>query len=235
MTWSETAILGPMTRIVQFLIRVNSTEPRPDSTLVDDLNMVSKTLNRSANADSTGVFVAVPGATVGTAHADLMAEAPFDAIVELRGDDVSIQAAMNELNQALSVDHGSSAVLSGVEHEFVGGEDAYRLQVFVAASPLLSHNEFIDHWLNRHGNLIRPTRTGPPYKQFHADVTASDAAASLTGSGIRHFAGAAIAGYPDLGSYRRALSNRERMAPIIEDELRFIDHAHSVVGFYRAI
>lgn len=224
-----------MTRIVQFLVRVNSTEPRPDSTLIDRLSVLPETMSRTADADSTGAFVAVPGATRGTAHADLMAEAPFDAIVELRGDDVSIPAAMNELNQALSIDHESSVVLSGVEHEFVGGEEAYRLQVFVAASPLLSHDEFIDHWLNRHGNLIRPTRTGPPYKQFHADLTASEAAATLTGSGIRHFAGAAIAGYPDLDSYRRALSNRERMAPIIEDELRFIDHAHSVVGFYRAI
>ena len=111
-----------MTRIAQFLIRVNPTGPRPDGTLVDRLKVLSETMNRTANADSTGAFVAVPGATRGTAHADLMAEAPFDAIIELRGADMSI-----------------------------------------------------------------------------------------------------------------ALPNRERMAPIIDDELRFIDHANSVVGFYRAI
>ena len=221
-----------MTQIVQFLL---TFEPSTAAESVDRLNGLVSTLAPKAGATSAHVFATVPGATRGTAHADLIAEAPFDAVLEFRGEHVSVEEVVSELTKTFALDLASSAVLSGIEHAFVAGEDAYRLQVFVAASTALTHDEFIDHWLNTHGNLIRPTRTGPPYKQFHADPIDSGAASREFGSGIRHLAGAAVAGYPDVESYQRALGNRERMAPIIEDELRFIDHANSVVGFYRAL
>jgi len=248
---------------VQFLLQLadepanqESTSDREQQNVAAIVEAVGRHNRRTDRAGVVArVLVPVRDATLATAHADLMDEAPFDAVIELTDDrptpvdPVALVAPVNPVDPVALVDElagllrtlevpidlRTSAVLVGTEHIFVAGEDAFRLQVFITAAPALTHDAFVDHWLNRHGELIRPTRTGPPYRQFHAEPAASARAALAIGTGIRHLAGAAIAGYAEVDTYRRALSNRERMAPIIEDETRFIDHARSCVALYRVL
>lgn len=201
----------------------------------------------AGNAHSLGssvtVFEPIPGATRGTAHAELMGETPYDVLVEWTFS-TDVPPAGQEVEELLSsyvasvgdvADHERSGVLIGTEFAFVAGDGAIRLQVFVARLGARNAADFADHWLHRHGALIRPTRTGAPYRQFHADVSASDAAAAAIGFGSCGLAGAAIAGYDTVDAYRAALSNVDRMAPIIEDERLFIDHTRSAVGLYRPL
>jgi hypothetical protein len=93
------------------------------------------------------------------------------------------------------------------------------------------------HWLNRHGWLVKPgaDASGTGCRQFHADPKASSYAARRTALGRHEFEGIAVACYPDADGYLRVMSNADRLAPILEDERRFIDMETSSPGLYETV
>ncbi len=126
-------------------------------------------------------------------------------------------------------------VMRGVPFEAaleIGIEDAPLTRIIEAADGL---GERLAP--NRHGWLVKPgaDASGTGYRQFHADPKASSYAARRTGLGRHEFEGIAVACYPDADGYLRVMSNAERLAPILEDERRFIDMETSSPGLYSTV
>ena len=99
-----------------------------------------------------------------------------------------------------------------------------------APSPTLTRDAFHSYWLEQHARVVRPERSGRRYRQFHADPEASRIVGEAIGLSTHGFEGTASGYMPDLPTFRAAMSNSERLAPILADERRFMDHARTSIG-----
>jgi hypothetical protein len=125
------------------------------------------------------------------------------------------------------VDGSRSAAVAGEEHVIVGGDEAVLLVYALRRLSALTHEQFCDHWLNRHAEFGRRVPGLRGYRQFHADESATAAAAAAAGVGITDLDGVAEAFYADVQDFLALMATPEVAADAMEDEKRFIDHARS--------
>jgi hypothetical protein len=183
-----------------------------------------------------------PGVAEQTPHAQAMRGVPFEAALEIGIEDAPLTRiieAADGLGERLGpvVDARESYALAGREYVFSPGETETVLFVVIGRDLALSFEDHHRHWLNHHGWLVKPgaDASGNGYRQFHADPKASSLAARRAGVGRHEFEGIAVAYYPDADFYLRVMSNADRLAPILEDERRFIDMETSSPGLYSTV
>jgi hypothetical protein len=183
-----------------------------------------------------------PGVAAQTPHAGYMRGVPFEAALEIAVADAPLADAVGWAAGLAGrvggvIDAGESYALAGHEYVFSPGESDTVLFVVIGRALTQSFEDHHRHWLNRHGWLVKPgaDAAGSGYRQFHADPKASALAARAAGLGRHEFEGIAVGFYPDPGFYLRVMSDAGRLAPILEDERRFIDPETSSPGLYRAV
>jgi hypothetical protein len=183
-----------------------------------------------------------PGVAARTPHASYMRGVPFEAALEIAVDEAPLADAVGWAGGLAGrlgevVDAHESYALAGREYVFSPGESGTVLFVVIGRALTQSFEEHHRHWLERHGWLVKPgaDASGTGYRQFHADPKASSLAARSAGLGRHEYEGIAVASYPDPDAYLRVMSNADRLAPILEDERRFIDPETSSPGLYRVV
>ena len=183
-----------------------------------------------------------PGVASGTPHAAYMRGVPFEAALEIAVEEAPLADAVDwaaGLGDRLGglVDAAESYALAGREYVFSPGESDTVLLVVIGRALTQSFEDHHRHWLDRHGWLVKPgaDASGSGYRQFHADPKASSLAARSAGLGRHELEGIALGLYPDPDFYLRVMSDAGRLAPILEDERRFIDPETSSPGLYRAV
>jgi hypothetical protein len=183
-----------------------------------------------------------PGVAERTPHARAMRGVPFEAALEIGIEDAPLTRIIevaDGLGERLgsAVDAAESYALAGREYVFSPGEFDTVLLVVIGRDLDLGFEDHHRHWLDRHGWLVKPgaDASGTGYRQFHADPKASSLAARAAGLGRHEYEGIAVAFYPDADVYLRVMSDAGRLAPILEDERRFIDMATSSPGLYRTV
>jgi len=183
-------------------------------------------------------FEVIDGGADGTSHAQTLHGEPFDAAIEaawegaeLR-DLVDVFAGLAE-RAGGALDHARSFALAGTVYPFTPRETETVTFVGVSRPWSMTWTEHHDHWLNRHGWVVKPgaDARGSGYRQFHADPRASSYAARAAGLGRHELEGLAIAYFDDLDAYRRVMVGANPR--VLEDEARFIDPEESVPGVYR--
>lgn len=183
-----------------------------------------------------------PGVAERTPHARAMRGVPFEAALEIGIEDAPLTRiieAADGLGDRLGnvVDASESFALAGREYVFSPGDSDTVLFVVIGRDLAQSFEDHHRHWLDRHGWLVKPgaDASGSGYRQFHADPKASSLAARRAGLRRHEFEGIAVACYPDADFYLRVMSDAERLAPILDDERRFIDMETSSPGLYRVV
>jgi EthD domain-containing protein len=184
-----------------------------------------------------GGWLLVPGATDGLPHTQTLGgdARSFAAFVDFDADEIEdVLPRLDGLRELVDLAGPSSAVLAGTEHVIAAGDDPLQFLVVLAPLASLSREAFHAYWLERHARIVRPDPAAPGrgYRQFHADAEASRRAAARLGLTTRGFEGTASGYVRDVQTFRAALGDAARLAPILEDERNFIDHARSSIGLY---
>ena len=174
------------------------------------------------------------------AHAAEATAAPpaFDATFEIGGPDVAWKALLPIVKEIPKhfgdvVDPAKSAVVAGVEHLIIPGEDKLTIIFALRRLPGMTLEAFQDHWLNIHANIGRSVPNLMGYRQFHTDVSPNLDSASATGLGLSDFDGVAQSFFKSVDDFLKIMSQPEVVKDAIEDEKNFIDHTHSSIGVYQ--
>lgn len=211
-----------------------------------------ETLEEKLNAEWTRVRELLPKGTVHrraihladdptqqTAHAEeVKGTPPFDAVFEVGAPDVAweqLLAAIKEIPKRLEsfLDLANSAVIAGVEHLIIPGEDSLTIVFAIKRLPGMAPEAFYDHWLNKHAEVGRSIPNLRGYRQFHADAAATIQAARATGVGLDDFDGVAQSYFKDVEDFLKIMAEPEMVQDAIEDEKNFIDHTGSPMGVYQ--
>lgn len=165
---------------------------------------------------------------------------PFDVMLEIIPPHGSIDKAsslLKGLSDRLAglVDIGASAALVGAEHVVLPGDGGTLVLIANRRLPHLDHQQFIDYWFGFHANFTRthtPPEIGFRYRQFHTDVTRTEALCAATGFGGGDFDGAAECYYPDDDAMRSLMAIAEIVDEATEDEVKFVDHERCVTTVF---
>jgi hypothetical protein len=222
------------------MLKVQVLLAAPERAVLDAARAALVEANWTSQAADTvaRVWVLVPGATDGLPHAAALGGDPksFGAMLDLTGPTCeSVLPLVTSLRRVLRPIAAQSVVLAGTEHVLAPGEDACQFLVVLAPLPSLSQEAFHTYWLEHHARVVRPGRSGRGYRQFHADPDASRIIGQAIGLSTRGFEGTATGYVPDLATFRTALGDAQRLAPILEDERRFIDHTRTAIGLYEEL
>ena len=175
---------------------------------------------------------------VDTPHGRAVADGPsFDAALSVGGNDVehadlaeAIADFGDRSGNLLALDR--CAALAGTLHVFVPGIGPI-LGIMAFRRRLdLTHDQFIDYWLNRHRPLVLKTAPANGYRQFHADPDASARAAAAAGFGLADFDGTAEGRYTDTDTFSAFIAQSEVSDLALGDERNFIDHGRTALGLY---
>jgi len=95
--------------------------------------------------------------------------------------------------------------------------------------PSLSLEEFQQHWLEHHSQLVKRVKTLRRYVQLHtlANDPIREAMAQAGASGLETFDGIAIVWFDSLEAMQAGLANDPAVAAALEDEKFFIDQSRS--------
>jgi hypothetical protein len=125
------------------------------------------------------------------------------------------------------VDWARSVAIAGTEYVIFPGDRPVLLLYALRRLPSLTHDQFCDHWLQRHAEFARPTQAERGYRQLHADPGWSADVAVAAGVGLSDLDGVAEASYGDMDDFLAVMARPEIAADAMEDEKRFIDHSRS--------
>ena len=89
------------------------------------------------------------------------------------------------------LDPARSAVIAGIEHIIIPGEQSLMLVFALRRLESLTSDEFHDYWLNHHAEVALTVPDLQGYRQFHAEADFTAEAADAVGVGITDFEGAA--------------------------------------------
>jgi hypothetical protein len=173
-----------------------------------------------------------------TAHAEeVQGTLPFDAVFEVGAPDTDLEklmAAIKEIPKRLEsfLELGKSAVIAGVEHLIIPGEDSLTIIFAIRRLQEMTPEAFYDHWLNKHAEVGRSIPNLRGYRQFHADAGATIEAARAMGVAVDDFDGVAQSYFKDVEDFLKIMSEPEMVQDAIDDEKNFIDHTRSPMGVY---
>jgi hypothetical protein len=175
---------------------------------------------------------------VNTPHGREVADGPsFDAALSIGGtgvDHADLAEAVADLGDRLDelVALDRCAALAGAVHVFVRGTGPILGIMAFRRRPDLTHDEFIDYWLNHHRHLVLGTAPSDGYRQFHADPEASARAAAAAGVGLADFDGTAEARHQDTATFSTFIAQSEVSELALGDERNFVDHRRTALGLY---
>jgi hypothetical protein len=158
---------------------------------------------------------------------------PFEATIDLRGDDdEAIRAAITRMSQRLeSVVHADmSGVHVGVDNVVIPCDPTpVRYQYVMRRKIATTHEQYIDHYANKHSRfgLITPGIEG--YTQFHVDADASRVAAAIAGFGVWGADSISELHLASVETFMSALAGSNPGPEAGEDEDRFVDRGNSVM------
>lgn len=166
------------------------------------------------------------------------ADQPFDTLVEAilpgSGPDRLIPLFDGIAVQLDDViDPARSAALAGTEHLILPGNGPLLVTIANRRLPSFTHDGFIQYWLDYHGPFARehtPPEVGLGYRQFHADVAATQALIARSGFAIGDFDGAAECHYRDAAAVRMLMGMEQIVDEATEDEKEFVDHRRCVTS-----
>jgi hypothetical protein len=175
---------------------------------------------------------------IDTPHGRAVADGPsFDAALSVGGDGVdhadlagAVADIGDRFGDRLALDR--CAALAGTLHVFVPGVGPILGIMAFRRRPDLTHDQFIDYWLDRHRPLVLGTAPANGYRQFHADPDASARAAVAAGVGLADFDGAAEGRYPDTSTFSAFIAQSEVSELALGDERNFVDHGRTALGLY---
>jgi hypothetical protein len=158
---------------------------------------------------------------------------PFDATIELRADDdEAIRGVITRMSHRLeSVVHVDlSGVLVGTDNVVIPCDPTpVRYQYVMRRKFATSHEQYLDHYVNKHYRfgLITPGIEG--YTQFHVDADASRVAAAIAGFGVWGADSISELHLASVDTFMSALETSNPGPEAGEDEERFVDRGNSVM------
>jgi hypothetical protein len=162
----------------------------------------------------------------------------FDVVVSVGSptDDLAtLTAALAGLVGRLDrlVDAGRSAVIAGRVHVIVPGEGPVFRLYPVRPLPHLSAEDCQRYWATTHADMARAVPGLSGYRQFRADVVATQAAGPVVGVGVTDYVGAAEGRRRDLEAV--PLPRTPALEAVLADEANFIDQARCGPNLYHAV
>jgi hypothetical protein len=158
---------------------------------------------------------------------------PFDATIELRGDDDAvIRGAIGGLDDRLAalVHVDLSCAIAGVDNvEIACAPTPVRYQYVMRRKAGTTHEQYLDHYVNRHARFGHITPGIEGYTQFHVDATTSAAAAAAAGVGLWRADSVSELHLASVEKFMTGLMSSNPADDAGEDEERFVDRRNSVM------
>jgi hypothetical protein len=157
---------------------------------------------------------------------------PFDATIELRGDDAAVRGALAGIDDRLdAVVHADlSAVLAGTDNVEIACEPTpVRYQYVMRRKIGTTHEQYLDHYVNRHARFGHITPGIEGYTQFHVDASTSAAAAAAAGFGVWRADSVSELHLASVDAFMTGLASSNPGDDAGEDEERFVDRRNSVM------
>jgi hypothetical protein len=158
---------------------------------------------------------------------------PFEATIDIRGeDDEAIRGVITRMSQRLGhVVHADlSGVLAGHDNVVIPCDPtSVRYQYVMRRKIGTTHEQYLDHYVNRHAEFGRITPGIEGYTQFHVDADESRIAAAVAGFGVWGADSISELHLESVDTFMNALSTSNPAADAGEDEERFVDRPNSVM------
>jgi hypothetical protein len=201
------------------------TRARLDAAVVEEARryagIASTTVTAMRQVDDDPFGTAVPGMRV------------FDATIEVvSDDDPAVLEHLAGLDARLGalVHADLSGVLAGVDHVVIPcGPTPVRYQYVMRRKVDTSHEQYLDHYVNRHAEFGRITPGIEGYVQFHVDSAASERAARAAGTGVWRADSVSELHLASVQTFLEGLAASNPAADAGEDEERFVDRPNSVM------
>jgi hypothetical protein len=157
----------------------------------------------------------------------------FDATIEVRGDDDAVlRSAIAGVDDRLgAVIHADlSAALAGVDNvEIPCVPTPVRYQYVMRRKVDTTHEQYLDHYVNRHARFGHVTPGIEGYTQFHVDDSSSAAAAAAAGFGVWRADSVSELHLESVEKFLTGLATSNPADGAFEDEERFVDRRNSVM------
>jgi hypothetical protein len=158
---------------------------------------------------------------------------PFDATIELRGDDDAvIRGAIGGIDDRLGalVHADLSCALAGIDNvEIPCAPTPVRYQYVMRRKIGTTHDQYLDHYVKNHARFGHITPGIEGYVQFHVDATTSAAAAAAAGFGLWRADSVSELHLASVEKFMTALATSNPADGAAEDEERFVDRRNSVM------
>jgi hypothetical protein len=158
---------------------------------------------------------------------------PFDATIELRGDDdAAVRAAIAGVDDRLGalIHADLSAALAGVDHvEIACTPTPVRYQYVMRRKIATTHEQYLDHYVHNHARFGHVTPGIEGYTQFHVDASSSSAAAAAAGFGVWRADSVSELHLESVEKFMTGLATSNPAEGAAEDEERFVDRRNSVM------
>lgn len=218
------------------LIILFATRSAPHEVPLHELVVERDRIRKSLPGVGSRVYLST--LTMGEEHSEAMnGQAAFAAVLEAWTDGASAEALLEAVDGMTSrlgpwIDVPESAVVAGEEITVVPGDKPLRLAMALHRRASMTPAAFRGYWKNRHAELGRRVPGSEGYSQLHADAGLSRRAAEVSGIGRHDFDGVAQACFTDEPTFTAHMARTDVLAPLLEDEKKFIDHANSaaVIG-----
>jgi hypothetical protein len=192
----------------------------------------------AARGGAADAWLMVPGATDGLPHTLALGgdARSFDAVLDVSGATLEdLLARLDALRPLVALAGQRSPVLAGTEHVIAPGDAPFQFLVVLALGVSLSREAFqpvlAGTALACGSTRWRRARLPAGPRRSRSESAGRRASRPLT----LGFEGTASGYVPDLATFHSALGDAARLAPILDDERRFIDHSRTSVGVYAKV
>lgn len=131
------------------------------------------------------------------------------------------------------IDPTRSSVMAGPEWRARKPPAPLGLTFCVTRRSDLTHDEYVDHWRNKHAMIPLPMLK--TFCQFYVDASRSADLAELAGLPAGTYDGISEPTYRDVEHFRELTLDERVRIGARADELNFIDHARSAATLFRAL
>jgi hypothetical protein len=131
------------------------------------------------------------------------------------------------------IDPSRSSVLAGPQWRARKPPAELGLTFCVTRRADLTHDEFVDHWRNKHAMIPLPMLK--TFCQFYVDAERSAELAELAGLPAGTYDGISEPTYRDVDHFRELTLDERVRVGARADELNFIDHTRSAAALFRPL
>lgn len=157
---------------------------------------------------------------------------PFDATLDVRGDESSVLLAIAGIADRLDdIAHSDlSCALVGEDNVVIScAPTRFRYQYVMRRKRGTTHGDYLDYYANHHARFGPLTGGIEGYVQFHVDPDRSRAAASAAGVGLWRADSVSELHLRSVEHFLEGLAEKNPGVEATEDEERFVDRQNSVM------